>query len=267
MSEGTSAVPPEHRDPEDGMTDVEAAYALFDAVMEGRGRENVTLEELRREWASARTCWSDALTTPLESGRQLYYYGYHLIHALEQRVTEVEGENGHLLTRITQLRQYRDQMLDLTHRAEQAESERVHAIELLSRDYASRAAIESPWRMQLYLYEKQKKQLQQAEDALAKCEADRQFIVDYTTSERERQAQRRAKQAESERDEARRERDRWEWVARELYVAGTWESLGWERAAAEQDPAFETGLQAWLEQYDAAYPTPEAPKEDSDDTQ
>jgi len=141
------------RDPEDDMTDEEAADALFDAVMEGRGRPTVTLEELRKEYRRTTLELSVPFDVPvreadarkfLQGIRDYVDLNHALIHALEQRVTEVERE-------------------------------RVHAIELLSRDYASRAAIESPWRMQLYLYEKQKKQLQQAE---------------------------------AERDEARRERDK-----------------------------------------------------------
>lgn len=40
------------------------------------------------------------------------------------RNAALAAENAYLLTRITQLREYRDQMLELTHRAEQAEAAR-----------------------------------------------------------------------------------------------------------------------------------------------
>jgi hypothetical protein len=50
------------------------------------------LERLREEWASARTCWIDALTSTLEGGKQLVHAGTSLIRALERSVAEVERE-------------------------------------------------------------------------------------------------------------------------------------------------------------------------------
>jgi len=125
-------VTPEHRDPEDGMTDQEAADALFDAVMEGRGRENVTLERLREAWEQ----WPHNPDTDPEEAARRY------IHALEQRVAEVERENRQqrldwqkrqdeyerrMTSLVTENNRRIEDWADQTKRAEQAEAERDEA--------------------------------------------------------------------------------------------------------------------------------------------
>jgi len=94
-------VTPEHRDPEDGMTDQEAANALFDAVMEGRGRVTMTLEELRKEYQRTTLELSVPFDVPVREAeareflagiRNYVELNHNLIHALEQRVAEAESE-------------------------------------------------------------------------------------------------------------------------------------------------------------------------------
>jgi len=187
------------------MTDQEAADALFDAVMEGRERENVTLEELRDEWAGR---W------PEVDGKTVYVSDGELY-----LMRPVEGDHGerigysstllgtpstevaHIL--FTRLTQYRRRVDEVERERDEWRKGTARIFDVLGCDDD-----EDPVEEATILLDK----LEQAEAALAKCKADLQFIVDYTTSERERKAQRRAKQTEAERDEARRERDwMYEW--------------------------------------------------------